>query len=80
MKRKESEYAIRCDPDDGPSLGNDIYISDNCNNWNSCWINNDGSHEYDCHKEYKNSLFVNTAKPDERNYFSVLDYEVYTHI
>ena len=42
------------------------------------WINNNSTKGYECHPKYKSSLYVNTATPDERNYFSVLDYEVYT--
>ena len=79
-KREESKYAIQCHRNCGPRFGYDICISDNCNNGDNCYIQNDGSHGYDCHKEYKKSLFVNTAKPDQVNYFSVLDYEVYTRI
>ena len=82
-KRKVSKYAVECDSDDGPIFGNDdisdIYIGDNCNEENSCYIRNNGSRGYECHPKYKESLFVNTAKPNIRNYFSVLDYEVYTH-
>ncbi len=74
-KRRESDRAINCYY--GPSFGDDdISISVNCNE-NSCSINNDGTHGYECHPQYKSSLFVNTAGPDERNSFSVLDYEVY---
>ena len=47
---------------------------------NSFFIYNNGSDEYDCHPQYKSSLFVNTAGPDETNYFSVLDFEVYARI
>ena len=84
MKRKESEHAIYCHPYCGPIFGNnwsnyDICISDNCNEENRCWIDNDGTHGYECHPQYKSSLFVNTAGPDEENRFSILDYEVYTH-
>ena len=42
-------------------------------------INNNGTNGYECHPEYKSSLFVNTAGPDEENRFRVLDYEVYTY-
>ena len=42
-------------------------------------INNDGTHGYECHPQYKKSLFVNTAGPDEENYFEILEYEVFTH-
>ena len=43
----------------------------------SSFIQNDGKGGYECHPEYKSSLFVNTAGPNEKNCFSVLDYEVY---
>ena len=84
MKRKESKKAIECHPHYGPRFGSnnnthDISIHNNCNEEDSCWINNDGTKGYECHHEYKKSLFVNTAGPNNRNYFSVLDYEVYTH-
>ena len=82
MKRKESEYAIECYPDYGPIFsGNydyDIGIVNNCNVWR-CSIGNVGTFGYECHPQYKSSLFVNTGRPDKYNYFSVLDYEVYTH-
>ena len=57
---------------------NDIYIGDLCNEERQCYIHNDGTGGYECHPQYKKSLFVGTAGPDEKNYFSVLDYEVYT--
>ena len=84
MKRKESKYAIRCRPDCGPLFydgrgrGSDLEIADNCNNNNS-YINNDGTRGYDCHPEYKMSLFVHTNDPDKGNNFKVSDYEVFTH-
>ena len=78
MKRKGSSKAILCNPECGP-----VFYADVCihlfNNLNNTFINNDGTHAYECHPEYKSSLFVNTAGPDESNRFSVLDYEVYTH-
>ena len=52
----------------------DIFINEK-----KCMIRNDGKHGYECHPEYKSSLFVNTAGPDEENKFTVLDYEVYIH-
>ena len=83
MKRKGSEYAIECYPYDGPTYGSmwniDLFIGDHCNEENSCYIYNDGTHGYECHPGYKSSLFVNTAGPNEKNNFSILDYEVYTH-
>ena len=79
MKRKESEHAIKYDRWSGPIFGyDDIHIGVICNKRDSCSINNDGIHEYECHPEYKKSLYVNTAGPDDENYFSVLDYEVYS--
>ena len=83
MKKENSGYGIECDPDYGPVFGKDIYanydicIGYNCNEENSCDINNDGNGEYECHPVYKKSLFVNTDGPDKKNYFSLLDYEVY---
>ena len=80
MKRKKSEYAIYCDTYDGPRFGNnynDIYISARCNVKDSCYIENDGTHGYECHPQCRSSLFVNTAGPDRNNYFSVFDYEVF---
>ena len=83
MKRKESRYTIECSPYNGPTFGSirngDLFIGDHCNEDNSCSIYNDGTHVYECHPEYKSSLFVNTAGPDEKNQFSILDYDVYTH-
>ena len=80
MKRKESDCAITCNPRYGPVFGNnDICIDDNCTEENSCYIDNDDTNGYKCHPQYKSSLFVNTAKANKENYFSVLDYEVYTH-
>ena len=81
MKKKNSERAINCDPDRGPIFGHgyDIGIRDNCNRdggW-TCYGNSCSS--YECNNSLKQSLFVNTAGPDKRNDFSVLDYEVYTH-
>ena len=78
MKRKERDCAIICNPRYSPQFGADILM---CilSNFHICSILNDGIHSYECHSEYKSSLFVNTAGPDEDNNFSVLDYEVYTH-
>ena len=82
-KRKGSEYAIYCDAYEGPIFGNGcknkIFISVICNRETGCSIRNNSSTGYVCDSKYKSSLFVNTAGPDEENYFSVLDYEVFTH-
>ena len=82
MKRKKSVYTIGCYTINGPIFGTyihneDLFIGDHCNEENNCFIHNDGTHGYECHPEYKSSLFVNTAGPNEKNVFSVLDYEVY---
>ena len=80
MKKENSNEAIQCRSDDGPSFGYfDIAIDDNCNEEGSCLINRFFYLEYECHPEYKSSLYVNTNGPDYVNSFSVLDYEVYTH-
>ena len=78
MKRKESRCAIVCGPIYGPSFGNDISIHI-MEDLSLCSIHNNGTNSYECHPEYKSSLFVNTAGPNEMNKFSVLDFEVYTH-
>ena len=82
MKREGSKCAIICDPDSGPIFCGDgwstaICINNNCNKANSCFIFNNGIDGYEFHPEFKSSLFVNTAGPNEKNCFSVLDYEVY---
>ena len=83
MNKEDSQYAIECNPKYGPIFGNekkycsDLLIGNNCNEENSCHI--DGRHAYEYHPHYKNSLFVGTDEPDETNFFTVLDYEVYTH-
>ena len=78
MKRKESDGAITCLSIAGPAFGADILMC-TYNNLSLCFIHTNGTNSYECHPEYRSSLFVNTAGPDEENYFSVLDYEVYTH-
>ena len=78
MKRKESDRAITCSPLSGLAFGADILMLTR-NNLSHFIIHNDGTRGYECHHEYKSSLFVNTAGTDEYNHFSVLDYEVYTH-
>ena len=78
MKREESDCAIMCDSDHGPLFGFfDICLDYQIREENKLFIHNDGPNSYECHPEYKSSLFVNTAGPDEENKFSVLDYEVF---
>ena len=81
MKKKDSKYAIECDPEYGPAFcGNKlsvINLTSKCNKEDSCWIDNDGTIGYECHPEYKSSLFVNTKEPDGMNEFAALDYEVF---
>ena len=81
MKKKESKTAILCNPNRGPIFGNnypDIIIADNCTKESSCWITSPSCFQYECHPQYKSSLYVNTSGPDHQNNFSVLDYEVYS--
>ena len=82
MRNTRTWGAIKCEPDCGPIFGYDIYIVDKCNKENNCCIGNNGFWRYDCHPQYKSSLYVNTngynKKDDEENEFSVLDYEVFT--
>ena len=79
MKRKESICAIVGSPLSGPIFGDDIIFLEQIFKENSYYIHNNGEGTYECHPEHRSSLFVNTAGPDEENYCSVLDYEVYTH-
>ena len=79
MKRKESEYVIICDPYDGPIFGDDIILFNQFFEENSYYIHNNGEGAYEYHPEYKSSLYVNTNSPDRTNFFTLLDYEVYTH-
>ena len=79
--KKDRHRAIECHPGYGPIFGSgrDICIRDNCNEnggW-TCYGNSDSS--YECNNSLKQSLFVNTAGPGYTNYFTVLDYEVFTH-
>ena len=81
MKREDRHRAINCDPRYGPIFGSgrDICICDNCNKkggW-TCYGNSDSS--YECNNSYRRSLFVNTAGPDQTNWFKVSDYEVFTY-
>ena len=79
MKKKDKKEAIICMLNNGPSFYGNIYISDLCNQENSCWIGEYKKQRYECHPQYKSSLFVNTAGSDNFNNFTVLDYEVYTN-
>ena len=82
MKKNGSNSAIYCNPNCGPLFGNgspDICIVDNCNEENSCAINDSSLLQYDYHSDYRSSLYVNSGGPDDVNMFTVLDYEVYTH-
>ena len=80
MKRREG-YAILCRTNWGPIFGCfDICIDNLCNKEDNCCINNDGTRGYECHSQYKSSLFVKTNKYNKKNMLSVLDYEVFTHL
>ena len=83
MKKRDSAYVIGCVPEfgpvfcDGEKYGADILIGDKCNREDSCLIENDGKKGYECHPIYKSSLFVNSARRNDPNSFSVSDYEVF---
>ena len=79
MKREDRHRAIECYSRTGPIFGSgrDICIRDNCNK-NGGWTDY-GNCSYECSSPLKSSLFVNTAGPDEENYFKVSDYEVFTY-
>ena len=85
MKRKKIENDFELGNVFGPILFNyayahsDICITEKYRKKNICIIDNKGCCRYDCHPQYKSSLFVNTAGPVEDNYCTILDYEVYTH-
>ncbi len=84
MKKEDGDYAITCMGNFGPTFGSDypfcdILIKDNCNNNSNNRIGDPSSFRYEYHPQYKSSLYVNTAGPDSYNYFTVLDYEVFTH-
>ena len=77
MRRENGEY-IACSFKRGPRFGNDdICINGKCNSKDMGSINNNGTGGFFCHPQYKSSLFVNTDKPENRNSFTVLDYEVF---
>ena len=82
MKKEKCPCAICCNPEWGPAFSNawnyDIGILGNCNIESNCFIDNCAAKAYECHPQYKSSLFVNTDGPKEKNFFSVLDLEVYT--
>ena len=79
MKREESNNAIDRHRNCGPSFGSDIQVINKCNKC-CCYIHNNGKNGYECHPQYMQSLYANTAEPSFTNFFSVLDYEVYTQL
>ena len=78
-KREESDIGIGRAYNYGPVFGGaDICVFDyDEDNDGDCLIGNNGEEGFECHPEYKTSLFVNTDGPDESNVLWVLDYEVY---
>ena len=82
MKKNGNNSVIYCTPNFGPQFGNgspDIGIADNCNDEHSCAITKSSLLQYEYHSDYRSSLYVNSGGPDNTNWFTVLDYEVYTH-
>ena len=53
-------------------------IADFCNFKNESYVRATGHWGYECHPQYKSSLYVNTAGPLDENHFYVMEYEVYT--
>ena len=76
LKGKRCNRAISCKYNCGPIFFDDIYINDNCNRKNSCWVYK-GISIYGCNPHSKSSLFLNTNEVDNKNYFTLLDYEVF---
>ena len=81
MKRNKSLGSTYCNLTQGPTFCetyvNGIHIYDECNTGDECFVKCDDTRDYECHPQYKSSLFVNTAGINEENCFYVLDYEVY---
>ncbi|KAK8811450.1 hypothetical protein WA158_003184 [Blastocystis sp. Blastoise] len=68
--------ALYCDMNSGPHFM-DIHISDDCHNNKNSYINGKtGDYSHSLTPQFR-SLFVNTAGPQDTNYFSVDEYEVY---
>ena len=77
MKEEESKYTIFCDFYCGPNFI-DISISNYNKKEDKCFIRNTGKGSYECHPGYKSLLFVNSSGPNEKNEFTLLDYEVFS--
>ncbi len=69
-------YSIQCCSGNGP-IFRDITLTNKCYTRNSCYIDNDGFCGYECHPQYKESLFINSTDPSAEHVFAVLDYEVF---
>lgn len=84
MNRKDIQYVTRNTPKYGPVFcdgmrnGSDICIVDRCNT-ESCSSYNDGEHGYECHPQYKFSLFTYPSSVFAVSHrFVVSDYEVFS--
>ena len=79
--KKETSSAIYCDFCWGPYFLDIAMksggVSLNKEKKSDYYIDNNGKGSYECHPEYKSSLYVNTGGPDETNFFSLLDFEVF---
>ena len=81
MKRKESKFAIDCEQELGPAFGDrndiDIAILSKDGAYFGL-IGSNGTHGYECHPEYKSSLYVgNTDGPDGAHVCLLVECEVY---
>ena len=81
IKKNQSTAGIQCIPTSGPIFGNylyyDIYIDDDCQKEKRCKSDNNLSSGFECHPEYQSSLFIKTKNTIIKNYFTILDYEVF---
>lgn len=81
---KQSPYhitGITCNKNKGPIFGREnynLFIDDNCNLDITSYIGETNTFEYTINNDYGSSIFVNSNKPNKQNYFSILDYEIYT--
>ncbi|KAK8813301.1 hypothetical protein WA158_002893 [Blastocystis sp. Blastoise] len=75
----QSNNKVICyDSSRGPCFWRAIWIDTQCNHHKNSFVSSYLNTSYDYEESLKSSLFVNTGKPEEYNYFNVSDYEVYT--
>lgn len=78
MKKKDHFCGIKCISNQGPVFGdNNLFITSQYSSGEGSYIFTTNEHGYECDPILQSSLFVNSGKPTEKNYTSLLDYEVY---